>query len=456
MVSPGNRKMDERYPGPEGGTEQPGQIAARIMIHIYKRGMTTTSGGNLSVSDSSGNIRITPAGTDKGSLRPEDIVCVSSEGVVSGNLKPSSEYPLHRAIYKARPDLKALIHAHPPVLTSFSVVHRIPDTAVLRNAFQICGKVGYAGYELSGSERLGETVAAEFRKGHNAVIMENHAVVVGGRDLTEALVRLETLENCAATIQTAGFIGEVTTLGEGQLKGMPGTGKPDLLHSFGSDRALSDEPAESDRTDNDESVAGEICVIVRRACERGLMYGSSGTISLRHPGNGFMITPEGTLLWDVSSEDIILVTDSTLISGQERGGPGWIHREIYRRFPGIGAVIEAQPPYLMAFAVTGTEPDVRTIPESWLFLQELPIVPFGAQIHGRNDIHDKISGGAPAVLIRNDSVLVTGANLLQAFDRLEVAEMTARSLILGKTLGTVAPISRENIEELRETFISKK
>jgi len=108
----------------------------------------------------------------------------------------------------------------------------------------------------------------------------------------------------------------------------------------------------------------------------------------------------------------------------------------------------------MAFAVTGKEVNVRTIPESWILLQEMPLVPFGALSPGREEISGKLSAGIPAVLISNDSVLVTGGSLLQAFDRLEVAEMTAMSLVLGKSLGSVNPISDNNITELRRAFFS--
>jgi len=115
----------------------------------------------------------------------------------------------------------------------------------------------------------------------------------------------------------------------------------------------------------------------------------------------------------------------------------------------------ARPPWLMAFAVTAKEIDVRTIPESWILLQELPLLPLQALQQGRGEIFDMLAGGIPALMIANDSVIVTGESLMQAFDRLEVAEMTAMSLILGKSLGSVSPLSDANIDELRRVFFSK-
>jgi L-fuculose-phosphate aldolase len=106
----------------------------------------------------------------------------------------------------------------------------------------------------------------------------------------------------------------------------------------------------------------------------------------------------------------------------------------------------------MAFAVTGREIDVRIIPESWLLLREMPVVSSAALVPDNEEIFGKLAAGSPAVLISNDSVLVTGESLLEALDRLEVAEMTARSLITGQSLGSVKPVSGQDISELRRVF----
>jgi L-fuculose-phosphate aldolase len=85
-----------------------------IISRIYRSGMTTTSGGNLSIMDEAGDMWITPSAVDKGNLTAQDIVCVKADGTIVGKHKPSSEYPFHKAIYNMRPQMKAVIHAHPP------------------------------------------------------------------------------------------------------------------------------------------------------------------------------------------------------------------------------------------------------------------------------------------------------------------------------------------------------
>ena len=95
-----------------------------IINRVYRMGMTTTSGGNLSIKDDDGCIWITPSGIDKGTLTPKDIVKVLPDMTYEGIHVPSSELPFHSEMYKVRPDVKAIVHAHPPALVSFAIARK--------------------------------------------------------------------------------------------------------------------------------------------------------------------------------------------------------------------------------------------------------------------------------------------------------------------------------------------
>src|SRR5436305_11821629 len=99
----------------------PREELVATMQRIYRYKMTTTSGGNLSIRDESGAVWITPARVDKGSLRRQDVVCLQADGRVEGLHPPSSEHPFHQEIYRRRPDLQAVVHAHPIALVAFSI-----------------------------------------------------------------------------------------------------------------------------------------------------------------------------------------------------------------------------------------------------------------------------------------------------------------------------------------------
>jgi L-fuculose-phosphate aldolase len=413
-----------------------------IIDKVYRSGLTTTSGGNISVIDENGDVWVTPSAIDKGSLRPSDIVCVRNNGAIEGRHKPSSEYPFHIAIYKARPDIKAIVHAHPPALVSFSIVRQIPNTNVIPQAKYVCGPIGYASYELPGSEELGKVIADEFVKGFNAVIMENHGTVVGGTDLSDAFQRFETLEFCARTIINGSTIGTPNYLTDEQIEAFEDQ-IPHLLPEMESVEYPSDERA----------IREEIKRIVHRACAQGLMISSYGTVSVRWRGNDFLITPPKVARWDIQNEDIVQVKDGKRESGKVPSRSTWLHQEIYRRFPNVNSIIFTQSPYLMAYGVTGRKLDVRTIPESWIFLQDMPNVPFGSQFAGEETILKMLSKNTPAIIINNDAVLVTGDKLLGTFDRLEVAEFSAKSLTMAASLGELIPINSVQVEELRKKFL---
>ena len=421
----------------------PAEQITIIIGRIYRSGMTTTSGGNLSIMDSNGDMWITPAGIDKGSLKPSDIMCVKADGTIVGPHRPSSEYPFHKAIYKMNPKARSVIHAHPPGLVTFSVVHQIPDTSIIPQARAVCGPVGFAEYALPGSELLGKKIVAEFKKNpeYKAVIMENHGVVLYGEDIADAYQRFETLELCARTILNAKTLGEPKYLTEEQINKHEMAVNTPFEHFMNVDHP-SDERAS--RT--------EICQIVRRACSQGLMCSSYGTASVRWKGNDFLITPSNVQRWDIDPEDIVQIKDGMVEAGKMASRSVALHYEIYRRNPKVNSIILTQSPALMGFCTTGVNFDVRTIPESWIFLQDIPTFPFGSQYDERLPKLADEFRKRPFVMLENDSVVVTGDKLINTFDRLEVADFSARSLILAAPLGSLKPITDAEIEDLRKAF----
>lgn len=413
-----------------------------IIDKIYRSGMTTTSGGNISIIDDHGDVWVTPSAIDKGTLRSTDIICVRKDGSIEGRHKPSSEYPFHIAIYKCRPEIKAVIHAHPPALVSFSIVRQIPNTNVLPQAKNVCGPIGYASYALPGSNELGDVIAEEFKKGVNAVIMENHGTVVGGKNLSDAFQRFETMEFCARTLINGNTVGTPNYLSDEQIEHFENQ-IPRLLPELKNVEYTSDERA----------IRENIKKIVHRACNQGLMISSYGTVSVRWKGNDFLITPTNVARWDIQNKDIVQIKNGKREPGKLPSRSTWLHQEIYKRFSHVNSIILTQTPYIMGFSVTGEKMDVRTIPESWIFLQDIPNMPFGSHFAGEEAILETLSENTPAVIINNDSVLVTGDNLLETFDKLEVAEFSAKSLILGASLGKLIPINDNQIEDLRKKFL---
>ena len=129
-----------------------------------------------------------------------------------------------------------------------------------------------------------------------------------------------------------------------------------------------------------------------------------------------------------------------------------LHQKIYAKNPQIGAIAFAQPVHSMVFAVTDMPFDTRTIPESYILLRDVKRIPFEAAYQNLDDVAAEFDNAHPVLLIENKSVMVTGASMLQVFDRLEVMEMTAASILKAQALGTIAHIPSDEIAALKTAF----
>lgn len=415
------------------------EILAAIQ-RIYRYRMTTTSGGNLSILEENGDLWITPAGIDKGTLRREDIVCVHPDGMVDGPHRPSSELPFHQEIYRTRPDLRGIVHAHSVALVAFSLAHKVPDTHLFHQSRHVCGESGFAPYELPGSPALGRSVAGLFRQLFNCVILENHGAVTGGVSLREAFDRFEALEFTAKTIIKASMLGDIRYLTDDEI-------------------AIAHRPSEFDGfvhanpSTAEKELRATLVDFVRRAYRQRLFISTQGSFSARLDDDSFLITPyhEDRATLDVG--DLVLVRDGECESGVIPSRAARLHAELYRRYPELGAIVNAYPVNATAFSVTGAPLDSRTIPESYIVIRQVNRVPYGVQFEDPESITGFLSPQRPAALLENDGVLVAGRTILQAYDRLEVLESTAEAIINCHAVGTLAPMPDEVTRELERVFL---
>jgi len=417
------------------------QIVA-TMERVYGRNMTTTSGGNISLLDETGDVWITPARVDKGALRRSDIVCIHPDGTRDGVHPPSSENPFHLSIYKARPEIRAIIHAHPGALVSFSICSKVPETRLFPEPWHVCGKVGFAPYAVPGSQELGEKIAAEFASASKpfCVMLENHGVVVGGHDLADAFKRFETLEFVAQTEIYAHQLGGVSILTEEQIKLST---KP---------RNLLPERQPRPPTSRGKELRKEICDFVHRAYEHGLMTSTEGTFSARIDGDAFMITPAFVDRRELALEDIVIIRDGERPENKQPSRAVKLHQAIYRAHPEINAIANAMPLHASAFTVSTFPLDTRTIPESYLFLKDVRTIPFEHLFSDCAEVASLVTPANPIALLRHNGVLIAGRTVLDAFDRLEVLEATAKAIIQSRALGPITPMSDEVIRDLLAAF----
>jgi L-fuculose-phosphate aldolase len=174
---------------------------------MYARGLVVAAEGNLSVRLDAQRILVTPAGSCKGRLAPEDLLITDLEGkVLSGTRRPSSEMQMHLIYYRSRPDVRAICHAHPPTATGFAAAGRALEEAVLPEVIVGLGKIPLAPYGTPGTWELCAGLEPLVHN-YDAILLENHGVVTCGSDLSTAHQRLETVEQFARVMLTAELLG---------------------------------------------------------------------------------------------------------------------------------------------------------------------------------------------------------------------------------------------------------
>jgi len=191
------------------------QVMVRVARRLDDKGILTSTDGNMSALLDDGGTLTTPSGVCKGQLEPEQIVRLYRDGSPRSG-RPSSEIALHRMIYERRPDVRAIIHAHPPYATAYAVAGIALDQPILSEAILTLGRVPVASYAMPTAAELAQTVEPLVAQ-HDAVLMRFHGVVCFSRDIEQAGYLMETLEHVAHIDYIRRALGSWETIPENEV-----------------------------------------------------------------------------------------------------------------------------------------------------------------------------------------------------------------------------------------------
>ncbi len=190
---------------------------AMFMRRLYKHGLTTTSGGNISQKISDDLIAITPSATDKGNMKWSEIGLMTLNGEnLTPDLKPSIETEMHLSIYRKR-EVKAIVHAHPTFATAFTAMKNRINIKLTAEACAILQEPFVVPYALMGTKKLAESVADNIDKS-DILLLENHGILTVGSTLLQAFDKIEVLENAARMTLIVDFAGKKKSLSKERIK----------------------------------------------------------------------------------------------------------------------------------------------------------------------------------------------------------------------------------------------
>ncbi len=185
----------------------------RVGQMLYAKDFVCASDGNISARLGRGRFLITPSGLHKGLLEPDQLLVVDADGrrVDAGtpanrDLRPTSELPMHLEAYHQRPDVQAVVHAHPPIAIALTIANIPLDEYLLPEAIVFLGRIPTAPYSMPSSEENAYAIRTLITR-HDAIVLERHGSLTVGRSVIEAFMRLETLEQHARIALLATQLG---------------------------------------------------------------------------------------------------------------------------------------------------------------------------------------------------------------------------------------------------------
>jgi len=390
------------------------------------------------MKDSTGNIWITPSEIDKSTITPGQIVKIRVNknfdiiGVTAAKkLRPSIEHQFHLAVYAALPDMRAVIHAHPCPLLASSVTGIMPDTGLHPFFFNMCGKPAAACYGIPGSRTLTDNIKKCFTNGNTSVIMNNHGAVVCGHTLKGAYERFTVLNLCAQLTFNIQKLSKQFKLYDAK-KSTTGLRETSIRRSMFKKKNL---------------IIKTIGEFYNRGVTRSLFCAGCAVFSARLTHDVFLLTFNGTDYYKFAidknndNENYDDDVKNPVFAFPE------LFKKIYARNPSLSAVVSAFPPHSAAFALSGKKIITRSIPESWVFLRDIPLS------SDYKMCAELISKKNPVVLCREAGVTAAGESVCGVYNLVELLETCAEIIFQTRHTASIKTLTPFQINALKKKFL---
>ena len=202
--------------------EQTRAEIVEIGRRLHARGFVASNDGNISVRLDENRLLTTPKGVSKGFMTPDMMVTTDLQGrKVVGDRSPSSEILMHLAVYELRPEIRAVVHAHPPTATGFAVAGIPLDRAVLAEVVATLGSVPIAAYGTPSTHQLADAVR-QYIKAHDGLLLANHGALTVASELFVAYYKMETIEHFARISLVARLLGRERLLSREEVLRLQG------------------------------------------------------------------------------------------------------------------------------------------------------------------------------------------------------------------------------------------
>ena len=395
----------------------PAEEICYVMKRAYERNMVSAAGGCLSIRDQDGIMWISPTSQDKGDLKPEMIARYNMDGELLTEYKGSMEWDNHLAIYKARPDVKAVFHTHSSGVLSTVFAREPLEYKYFANVAAVLGTVTQIPFHVPGCQELCDDIVAAVKEGHNILSLDSHgSYVLSGEGLFEAFCIQDMLEMSARSAALAPSIGNLLP----QLK-------DEAVAAYQA--AKEAEAYETEDFGTEPLAAWEqrkaLCEYTRRGYQNQVIDCCQSSFSIRLGEDDFLITPDGKDLAELAPQDIVRVKNGKVEAGKKAPFRTGLHRAVYLEKSFIGSVLINASAYAAMYCITDAGFDCSIDPELTFCVKGVKKYSFGTQAE---EIARGFEENCLAAVVENDCIVSAAVNAVKTLGIGECLEYASRAV----------------------------
>lgn len=382
-----------------------------IINRLRSKGMMLLMDGSLSVLDDDANIFITPSEVEMLNPEPCEMIIIGRNGKLNESVETTVEIEVHKAIYKARLDVRAICRAYSPALSVIYNSYNQNIFSLHPRILKLVGNTHISEYIKDSSEDSINDFISRFSNGASNIILDNAGVITTGSTLLEAFQKLENLDHIAKAIIKANKLGELNFPNHENLKFFNDF-KPKQYEGLRGRKSSVDF----------SSHKNELISLIHNSYKKDFITGVTGSFSVKTNTNSFFISPDGIDKQYLGNEDLVLVNKGKVSTGNIPDDNIWIHDAIYKSSKNINAIALILPTDITAYAFLVLMPEMQGL--------RFTRVPFS--ILGDVDLlAGIIRSGYQALLIENDMLLVTANSTSELSKRIDMIGYSSRKNILG-------------------------
>ena len=396
----------------------PAEEICYVMKRAYERHMISSAGGCVAIRDDDGTVWISPTSEDKGHLTPDIIAHYTLDGEQLSTYKGTMEWVNLLAVFRARPDVKAIFHTHSSGILSSAFAREAVEYRRFANEAALLGKVKQIPFSVPASDQLCDDIVAAIADGTNVLTLDSHGTyILSSEGLLEGFMLQDMFEMAARAEALAPTMGTVLpTLSDEQIAAYKAAKDAETYYTFEQGEETAEVAAAREK----------LVELIRRGYGNGVIDCCQASMSLRLGEDDFLINPADGDVAALAPEDLVRVKDGKVEAGKVAPWRTSIHRDVYNAKSFVNSVIINATSYFGMYCITDARFSIAIDPELNFYIKGVGKYPFATPAVDFAQGYD--ADKQRVAVIENDCAVIAGTDGVKCLGIAECLEYATRAV----------------------------